>query len=262
MSDFHGFKAACSGISWIEPGSAEYPGARKIYQGESKAVPLAILQPQTREEVQQIIAASAQHGVKVTIRSGGHNIPGLCIQDNSVTIDMRHITAVEIAPDKQSAFVGGGATNLHVARALEAEGLITPLGLVATVGFIGWSTFGGYGSFMNHFGMGKDNILGAEIVNAQGELVEANEEVLKAIRGAGGALGVITSLRVKTYPLTKVNQTFQFLQVLSLQISGTCWIFTPRSDPLQTIHSGLPRERLQDPFRAANRNCDIQPAQR
>lgn len=208
--NIHDLKTACSGLSWIDPSSPEYPTAREIYQGECSAVPLAILQPQSREEVQQIIAASTRHGVKVTIRSGGHNIPGLCIQDNSVTIDMRRINSVEISTDKKSAWIGGGSTNLQVARALEAQGLVTPIGLVATVGFIGWSTFGGYGSFMNHFGMGKDNIIGAEIVNARGEIVKANEEMLKAIRGAGGAFGVITSLQVKTYPLAKVNEQFPF----------------------------------------------------
>ncbi|KAL2846676.1 hypothetical protein BJY01DRAFT_263244 [Aspergillus pseudoustus] len=204
MANIQAFKNACIGVPLILPSSSEYPAARKIYQGECNAVPLAIVQPETRAQVQQIICAAAQNGIKVTIRSGGHNIPGLCIQDNSVTIDMRRIRHVGIAPDKNSATIGGGATNLDVARALEAEGLVTPLGLVATVGFIGWSTFGGYGSFMNHFGLGKDNILGAEIVNAEGEVIQADNEMLRAIRGAGGALGVIVSLRVKVYPLTKV----------------------------------------------------------
>jgi hypothetical protein len=73
------------------------------------------------------------------------------------------------------AVIGGCATNPQISRALAVEGLVTPLGLVATVGFIGLSTFGGYRSFMSHFGMGKDKILGAEIVNAEREIVETNE---------------------------------------------------------------------------------------
>jgi FAD/FMN-containing dehydrogenase len=162
-------------VKRIEPSSPGYTDARRIYQGLNNQVPRAIVQPKSADEVAQVVASAAKNGIKMTIRSGGHNIPGQCLQQNSLTIDMRHIKHVWISPDRQSATVGGGAKNLQVAQALETEGLMTPLGFVGTVGFVGWSTLGGYGSFMNRWGLGVDNILGATTVNWEGKVEEGSK---------------------------------------------------------------------------------------
>ncbi|KAL1887284.1 hypothetical protein Sste5346_010315 [Sporothrix stenoceras] len=129
---------------------------------------------------------------------------GRSIEQDALTIDLRKLDSVRAASDRQTAVIGGGANNLQVARVLEQEGLATPLGLVATVGFVGWATLGGYGSFMNQWGLGVDNIVEAEVVTWEGKVITANEELLAGIRGAGGAFGIIVSLTVKVYALEKV----------------------------------------------------------
>jgi FAD/FMN-containing dehydrogenase len=77
-------------------------------------------------------------------------------------------------------------------------------GTIASVGYVGWSTLGGYGPLTSHYGLGVDQILGAKIVNASGEVQTANEEILVGIRGGGGSLGIITELTIKVYPVPKV----------------------------------------------------------
>jgi FAD/FMN-containing dehydrogenase len=79
-------------------------------------------------------------------------------------------------------------------------------GTVASVGYVGWATLGGYGPFSSSHGLGVDQILSAKLVNAKGELVEASEELLQAIRGAGGSFGVIVELTIKVYPLKEVSK--------------------------------------------------------
>lgn len=201
-------KKACAGIKWIDPSLSEYEAARRIYQTANTTVPLAILQPHTAQEVAQIVDAAVQHGVKFTVRSGGHHIMGLCIAEGALAIDVRSLNAVEVAADRKSATVGGGTSTLELARALEAHGLVAPQGLVGNVGWVGWATFGGYGNFMNHFGLGVDNIIGAEVVTWDGKVADADEDLLKGTRGAAGAFGIITSAKVKTYPLSKVCSAF------------------------------------------------------
>lgn len=78
-------------------------------------------------------------------------------------------------------------------------------GTIASVGYVGWSTLGGYGPLTSHYGLGVDQILGAKIVNASGEVQTANEEILVGIRGGGGSLGIITELTIKVYPVPKVS---------------------------------------------------------
>jgi FAD/FMN-containing dehydrogenase len=78
-------------------------------------------------------------------------------------------------------------------------------GTVASVGYTGWATLGGYGPLSSHYGLGVDQILGAKIVNAHGQVQDANEELLVGIRGGGGSLGIIVELTIKVYPINKVR---------------------------------------------------------
>lgn len=78
-------------------------------------------------------------------------------------------------------------------------------GTVASVGYTGWATLGGYGPLTSHYGLGVDQIIGAKIVNARGEVQDADEELLVGIRGGGGSLGIIAELIIKVYPINKVS---------------------------------------------------------
>lgn len=78
-------------------------------------------------------------------------------------------------------------------------------GSVSSVGYVGWSTKGGYGPFSSLYGLGVDQILGAKLVNYKGDLIEASEELLKKIRGAGHIFGVIVELTIKVFPLNEVR---------------------------------------------------------
>jgi len=87
-------------------------------------------------------------------------------------------------------------------RALDTLGLAAPTGWCGTVGVIGWACGGGYGLANGKWGLGVDNIVGAKLITASGEVVDTNDhsELLWALRGAGlGNFGVISELRLKTY---------------------------------------------------------------
>jgi len=87
---------------------------------------------------------------------------------------------------------------------LDAHGLVTPCTLASVTGHVGWAFSGGFGPFVNAFGLGVDQIIGAKIVTADGELREADSELLWGIKGAGGAFGVLTEVTFKVYPLQKM----------------------------------------------------------
>jgi len=72
------------------------------------------------------------------------------------------------------------------------------------VGYAGWSMLGGYGPFSSSYGLGVDQIVGAKVVKADGEVIDADNELLFGIRGAGGTLGVVVELTIKVYPVGKV----------------------------------------------------------
>ncbi|ROW13166.1 hypothetical protein VPNG_04874 [Cytospora leucostoma] len=185
------------------PESPDYEALRKTYI-VSPARPSVIARPQSAEHVQALVRTSVDNGVDFNVRTGGHNCVGRTLVENALLIDMRDITYVDVSEDKHTARVGGGTLAGTLTKALGEHGLITPVGTTGTVGYVGWSTFGGYGPFSTLYGMGVDQIVSAKLVNAKGEIVVATDELLKGIRGAGGAFGVIVELTVKVFPLKQI----------------------------------------------------------
>ncbi len=98
---------------------------------------------------------------------------------------------------------------LDVEIAAAAHGLAAAAGNVGSVGFAGLSLGGGYGPLSGRYGLAVDNIVGAQIVLADGRIVEADEthepELFWAIRGGGGNFGVVTELRVRLHPVERLT---------------------------------------------------------
>ncbi|KAI6778747.1 6-hydroxy-D-nicotine oxidase [Emericellopsis cladophorae] len=185
------------------PDSPHYEDLRKTYVNSS-ARPFAIARPQKAEDVQSLVRACRENGVDFSIRTGGHNCVGRALVDNALTIDMREIDYVKVSEDKKTARVGGGVLLGGLLKALGEHGLVTPSGSVASVGYVGWSTLGGYGPLSSLHGLGVDQIVGAKIVNDKGDIVDAEADLLKGIRGAGPIFGPIVELTIKVYPLDKI----------------------------------------------------------
>ncbi|KAK5988362.1 FAD-linked oxidoreductase aurO [Cladobotryum mycophilum] len=184
--------------------SPSFESLRAVYNTLITAQPLVICRPQTVAQVQSIVKAVKGLGVPLAVRCGGHDVWGRgCIAD-SVTIDMRELDAQVLADDKQTVTIGGGITSGNFVGFLGTHGLGTAQGTVNTVGWVGWVLWGGYGPLNDIFGMGVDNVLGAKVITADGELVDADEELLWGIRGAGGNLGVVVELKVKVHRLDRI----------------------------------------------------------
>ncbi|CAG8339430.1 unnamed protein product [Penicillium salamii] len=191
-------------IKYISPVSPEYPTARKVFKSDRPDNPLAIVQPQSPSDLCALIKYAKSQSLQFTIRCGGHNLEGRVLVEGALLIDIRALNAVTIAPDRQTATVQGGILQEELGNKLWAEGLATPIGSIPSVGYVGWATYGGYGPFSGHWGLGVDQILGATIINHDGEILKAEESILRGIRGAGGLFGVILDLTIKVYPMTSL----------------------------------------------------------
>ncbi|GFF23999.1 6-hydroxy-D-nicotine oxidase [Aspergillus udagawae] len=202
LTALESFLQAHPTIKYIPPSSPEYPSARKVWNGSRRDNPLAIVQPQSPSDVASLIRFSKSQSLPFTLRSGGHNLEGRSLVDGALLIDLRALNAVTVAPDRKSAVVQGGILQGELANRLWTEGLATPTGSIPSVGYVGWAIYGGYGSFSSHWGLGADQILGATVINPDGEIIAADEALLQGIRGAGGLFGVIIDLTIKVYPLT------------------------------------------------------------
>lgn len=204
LADLELFLQENSTIHYIPPSSPDYASARMIYNASRADNPLAIVQPQSHSDVCALVKYAKRKSLPFTLRSGGHNLEGLAVVENALLIDLRALTGVTIAPDQRSATIQGGTLQGEVGNTLWDVGLGTPIGLIPSVGYVGWAVYGGYGPFSAHWGLGVDQIIGATVVNPDGEIIQADEALLEGIRGAGGLYGVILELVVKVYPISKV----------------------------------------------------------
>lgn len=200
------FQTAHPDITVLTSSSPDYAARRKRHDllnpANDDVTPPGIVIPKDAAEVAAFVgwAAASTPPVKFTLRSGGANFWGHNFAADALVLDLRELAAVRVAPDRKTATVGGGIITEALMRALAAEGLLTPTGNWWHVGYAGWATLGGYGPLQGAYGMGFEQIVGAQVVDAGGRLAAASDEVLEGVRGMGGNLGVVTELTIKVYP--------------------------------------------------------------
>jgi FAD/FMN-containing dehydrogenase len=167
--------------------------------------PLAIVRPTTVTQVSEVITFATTHSVPFAIRSGGHDSWGRSAVSSSLIIDLRELDEIILlSDDNRSVRIGGGVISENLTNFLAPHGLVAVQGGCSSVGYTSWAACGGYGTLNGRFGMGCDQIIGATMVNANGEIVEADEEMLWGLRGGGCAIGVVVSLDIRVYRLEKM----------------------------------------------------------
>ncbi|MBE1468703.1 FAD-binding oxidoreductase [Kibdelosporangium phytohabitans] len=180
----------------------ELDAAAAVWNGAVSHRPALVVRCETTAEVRHAIRVARESGLPLSVRSGGHDWAGRAIRAGGLVIDltrMRHVTV-----SGNVATVAGGATSADVAEAADRQGLAVATGTVGTVGMLGLSLGGGYGPYNGCFGLAADNLLAAEVVLADGRVVQADTELLWALRGGGGNFGVVTSADVALHPLAEV----------------------------------------------------------
>jgi FAD/FMN-containing dehydrogenase len=172
------------------PTSQDWTSTKAAYISDNPAQPLAIARPKDADQVGTCVKIAHKHGVKLAVRVGGHDGSGRSIVDGCLVVDLREIKHIKLNDDRETATIGGGVLTGDVVKYLEPHGLVTPFPFVHTVGYAGWAMMGGYGWLASNMGLGVDQIVGARVVTDKGDIIDAEAELLKGIRGAGGNFGV------------------------------------------------------------------------
>jgi len=189
----------------ILPGDEDYDEACKIYNAMIERRPGLIARCADVGDVMAAVNFARENDVLVAIRGGGHNGPGLGTCDDGLVIDMSAIKYTRVDPQARTVQVGGGCTSGDVDHATHAFGLAVPTGVVSTTGVGGLTLGGGHGYLTRKYGLTIDNLLGADMVLADGSFVtvsaEENPDLFWAIRGGGGNFGVVTEFRFQLHPV-------------------------------------------------------------
>src|SRR5919107_1701623 len=179
-------------------GDREYVDTCSLFNSMIERRPRLVARCAAPDDVIASLAFAREQAVDVAVRAGGHSVTGSSLCDDGLVLDLRAMRDVDVDPERRRVRVGGGATWADVDRATHAHGLATTGGRVSTTGVGGLTLGGGSGWLERKHGLACDNLVAAELVTAEGDLIrateDANSELLWALRGGGGSFGVVTAL--------------------------------------------------------------------
>jgi FAD/FMN-containing dehydrogenase len=189
----------------LRPGDAGYDDARAIFNGMIDRRPAVIAQPATTEDVQKAVRFGRENGLLTSVKGGGHSASGHAIADGGLEIDLSLLKAITVDPEKRAAVAEGGVCWGEFDAATQAHGLAVTGGRVPSTGIGGLTLGSGSGWLERKLGYTVDNMIGAEIVTADGEILHASEsentELFWGLRGGGGNFGVVTKFEYRLHPI-------------------------------------------------------------
>lgn len=196
------------GGTTIVPGDEGYDDARAVWNGTVDARPVLIAQCRTVEDIATAVNLTRDAGLPFAVRGGGHSVAGLSTCDVGVVIDLSSMRAVAVDTKRRIAIAEPGATWGDYDAATAQHGLASTGGLISTTGVAGLTLGGGIGWLQRKHGLACDNLIGAELITADGATVRASEserpDLLWGLRGGGGNFGIVSRFEFSLHPVSTV----------------------------------------------------------
>src|SRR5262245_64495386 len=190
----------------IERGDEACEEACKVWNGMfDDRRPTLIVRCTGAADVIAAVGFARSQDLDISVRGGAHSTAGFSTNDDGIVIDLSAMRTVRVDPVARRATVGGGAVWSDVDHETQAHGLATTGGLISSTGVGGFTLGGGVGWLMRKHGLALDNLVGADVVTADGRLLHASEtenpELLWGLRGGGGNFGIVTQLELSLHPV-------------------------------------------------------------
>ncbi|MBB5534376.1 FAD-binding oxidoreductase [Rhizobium giardinii] len=235
----------------LDASDAAYEEARTIWNAMVDRRPALIVQCAGAADVINAVRFASDNKLLVSVRGGGHNIAGNAVCDGGLMIDLSPMKSVRVDITAKRAWVEPGATLADVDKETQSFGLAVPTGINSTTGIAGLTLGGGFGWITRKFGLTIDNLVSADVVTANGELVRAsqtqNSDLFWALRGGGGNFGIVTAFEFQlhdlgpqvlsglvVHPIADARAVLeQYRQALETAPDElTCWVVMRQAPPL------------------------------
>jgi hypothetical protein len=189
----------------ISPEHAAYDEARAVWNGSVDRRPRLVARCRGTADVAASVRYAREQDLEIAVRGGGHNVAGTAACDDGLVIDLSAMRSVWVDPTGRTARVQGGALWGDVDHETQAYGLATTGGIVGHTGVAGLTLGGGIGWLMRKHGLTIDNLVAAEVVTADGNILRASRDehpdLFWALRGGGGNFGIVTSFVFALHPV-------------------------------------------------------------
>jgi FAD/FMN-containing dehydrogenase len=193
----------------LYPGDPAYNTCRRIWNGMIDRKPALIARCSATHDVANAVRLARERDLIVSVRGGGHNVAGTAVCEGGLMIDLSPMKTIDVDSDQRIAAAQPGVLWGEFDRATTGFGLATTGGQVSHTGIAGLTLGGGLGYMMGLHGATCDNLLSAEVVTAEGGILQAsrneNPDLFWALRGGGGNFGIVTSFRYRLHPIGQVT---------------------------------------------------------
>jgi FAD/FMN-containing dehydrogenase len=228
----------------ITPGDAAYDRARTVFYGGFDRRPAVIVRPTDASDVSQVVSLARETGLELAVRSGGHSVAGHSTTDGGIVLDLADMTALEIDPEQRTAWAQTGLTAGEYTTAAAAYGLATGFGDTGSVGIGGITLGGGIGYLVRKHGLTIDDLLAAEVVTADGQLLQVDDrshpDLFWALRGGGGNFGVATRFKFRLHELAQFVGGMLLLPATPDTIAAFLALADAAPEELSTIANIMP----------------------
>jgi FAD/FMN-containing dehydrogenase len=224
-TSLQGFKSSVRG-QMFRNGDSGYEVARKIFNGMIDRHPALIVRCEGVADVMATVNFARDHDLLVAVRGGGHSAPGFSMCEGGLVVDLSAMRSVRVDPIRRTARAEGGATWGDFDHATQAFGLACTGGIASSTGIAGLTLGGGLGYLNRKYGLACDNLISADVVTADGQLLTTsateNGDLFWALRGGGGNFGVVTSFEYQlhqvgpvlagllVWPIERANEVLRF----------------------------------------------------
>lgn len=201
------FRSSLRGQSFC-PGDPGYDAARAIPNAMIDRHPALIARCVGAADVIACVRFAREHDVIVSVRGGGHSVAGKSVCEGGIMIDLSAMKGIRVDPARRTVRAQTGLKLGEFDHETQAFGLATTQGVVPTVGMSGLTLGGGWGNLHAKYGLAVDNVIGADVVTADGRLLTANAsenaDLFWAVRGGSGNFGIVTSLELRLHEVGPV----------------------------------------------------------
>jgi len=201
-ADIKDFRASLHG-QLLLAGNDGYEQARKIWNGVFDRHPAMIARCANSDDVVKAVNFARAHGVLTSVRGGGHSISGQSSCEGGLMIDCAPMNAIHVDAAKKVAQAQAGVLLGALDAESQAAGLVTTLGTASDTGIAGLTLGGGLGRLQRKYGLACDNLVGADIVTADGKSLHVSEhenpDLFWGIRGGGGNFGIVTKFEYRLH---------------------------------------------------------------
>ena len=232
----------------IAPGDPEYDKARAVFYGGVDRRPAVVIRVKNAQEVSRVISLARQSGLELAVRSGGHSAAGYGVTEGGIVLDLSSMKDLQIDPSQKTVWAETGLTTGEYTTATAAHGLATGFGDTGSVGLGGLTLGGGVGYLVRKHGLTIDSLLSAEVVTADGQILNVDEknhpDLFWAIRGGGGNFGVATRFQFQLHPVDKVYGGMLVLPATAEVIASFIGEADSAPDELSAIANIMPAPPL------------------